>query len=148
MLPCRRGAFLPKLASFKKIHENDGKTVPKGTSKIMFFGAKWRHGPPRFDLSSDYWRFGAMPKKHVFGVGHKATKNNSKSSKMRPRAAQWSHRVDRVSHFRVKGPPAGDNYQRNRLNQWEQSRSALSDTPLGTRPGEFILFYYCLYIYM
>jgi hypothetical protein len=54
MLPCRRGAFLPKLASFKKIHENDGKTVPKGTSKIMFFGAKWRHGPPRFDLSSDY----------------------------------------------------------------------------------------------
>ena len=45
---------LSAISWFLGIHENDGETVPKGTSKIMFFGAKWRHGPPRFDLSSDY----------------------------------------------------------------------------------------------
>ena len=33
--------------------QNDEKTMPKGTSKVMFFDPKWRHGPPRFDVSSD-----------------------------------------------------------------------------------------------
>ena len=64
---------------------------------------------------------------------------------MRQGAAQFTHRIQQVSHFRVKGPPARDNYQRNRLNQLEQSRSALSDTPLGTRPGDFSIIY-SLYI--
>ena len=36
------------------LHKNDEKTMPKGTSTVMFFVPKWRHGPPRFDLSSDF----------------------------------------------------------------------------------------------
>jgi hypothetical protein len=32
----------------------------------MFFGPKWRHWRPMFDLSSDLYRFGAMPKNHCF----------------------------------------------------------------------------------
>ena len=29
--------------------------MPKGTSKVMFWGLKWRHGLPSIDLSSDFW---------------------------------------------------------------------------------------------
>ena len=39
---------------FLVIPKNDEKTMPKGTSKVMFWGSKWRHGPPSFDLSSDF----------------------------------------------------------------------------------------------
>ena len=66
---------------FLDIHENNEKTMPKGTSKIMFFWSKWRQGPPRFDLSSDSWRFGATPKKHVFWMAPKSAKKSKKSSK-------------------------------------------------------------------
>ena len=41
--------------------------MPKGTSKVMFRGPKWGHGPPMFDLSFDCGRFGAMPKIIIFG---------------------------------------------------------------------------------
>ena len=34
--------------------KKDKKTMPKGILKVMFFGSKWRHGPPMFDLSSDF----------------------------------------------------------------------------------------------
>jgi hypothetical protein len=34
--------------------KNNEKTIPKGTSKVMFLDPKWRHGPPRFDLSFDF----------------------------------------------------------------------------------------------
>ena len=47
-------------------HENDEKTMPKGTSEDMTFEFKWWHGFPRFDLSFDFGRFGAMPKNNIF----------------------------------------------------------------------------------
>ena len=34
--------------------QNIEKTMPKGTSKVMFWGPKWGHGPPSFGLSSDF----------------------------------------------------------------------------------------------
>jgi hypothetical protein len=42
------------------------KTMPKGISKVMFLGPKWRHGLPRFDLSFDFGRFGVMQKNDEF----------------------------------------------------------------------------------
>ena len=41
------------------------KTHCSRRQKIVFF-SKWRHGAPRFDLSSDFGRSGAMPKNHFF----------------------------------------------------------------------------------
>ena len=38
----------------------------KGTSQVMFWFPKWRHVLPRFDVSSDFWSFGAMPTKTLF----------------------------------------------------------------------------------
>ena len=34
--------------------------------KSCFLVKKWRHGPPMFDLSSAFWRFGVMPKNDDF----------------------------------------------------------------------------------
>ena len=70
--------------SFKK---TDEKTIPKGISKVMFLGPKWRHGPPRFDLSYDFWCFAAMPKNHHFWTPSRTNKSN-KSSLGAPRAEQ------------------------------------------------------------
>ena len=39
---------------FLAIPKIDEKTMPKGTSKVMFWDPKWRHEPPRFDLSSGF----------------------------------------------------------------------------------------------
>ena len=37
------------------LHKNNEKTMPKGTSKVMFLGIQnGKHGPPSFDLSSDF----------------------------------------------------------------------------------------------
>ena len=47
---------------FWVIPKDDEKDMPQGTSQVMFLDPKWRHGPPRFDLSSDFWRSGVMPK--------------------------------------------------------------------------------------
>ena len=54
--------------------------MPKGTSKVMFFCSKWRHGPPMFDLSSDFWRFGVMPKNDDFGMPSRWSKKSEKST--------------------------------------------------------------------
>ena len=53
--------------------------MPKLISKVMFLGSKWRHGRPRFDLSSDFWRFGAMPKNHHFWTPFRWTKKSKKN---------------------------------------------------------------------
>ena len=46
----------------QKLWKNDA----KGSSKVIFWGPKWRHWASTFDLSSDLWRFGAMPQKPSF----------------------------------------------------------------------------------
>ena len=71
---------------FLFIHPNNEKTMPKGTSKVLFFVPKWRHGPPSSDLLSDFWRFGAMPTDHHFWTPSRWTKKSKKSSLGAPRA--------------------------------------------------------------
>ena len=56
------------------------KTDAKGDLKSHVFWSNWRHDPPRFDLSSDFGRFGAMPKNDHFGTPSRWTKKSKKSS--------------------------------------------------------------------
>ena len=65
---------------FQVIQKNNEKTIPKGTSKVMFFDPKWRHGRPRFDLSFVFWCFAAMLKNHHFGTPSRWTNKSNKSS--------------------------------------------------------------------
>ena len=57
----------------------------------MFGGPKWRHGPPRFDLSFDFGCFGAMPKIMSFGRPPDGPENQ----KMEPWSAKGSQKPSR-----------------------------------------------------
>ena len=69
--------------------KNDEKTIPKGTSTVMFWGPKWRHGRPRFDVSFDFWRFAAMPRNYHFLTPSRWTNKSKKSSLGAPRAKRF-----------------------------------------------------------
>ena len=113
---------LSSISWFWVIHKNNEKTMPKGSSKIMFFWSKWRHGSPRFDLSSDSCRFGAMPKNHGFFKPSRSAKKSSHggekvapgfnesgdSAKMVPtneKKDRFSRREEVITHAsRAQGP--------------------------------------------
>ena len=73
------------LGHSQKLLKNDA----KGDLKSHVFGSKMAtHGPPSFDLSSDFWCFGAISKNHHFWTPYWWTKKSKKSSLGAPRAAK------------------------------------------------------------
>ena len=72
--------------------KNNEKTMPKGISKVMFFDAKLRHGPSRFDLSFDFRWFSAMPKNHHFWTPSQWTKKSKKTTLGAPKGRTKSAR--------------------------------------------------------
>ena len=85
--------------------EKNWKKDAKGTSKVMFGGPKWRHGPPRFDLSSDLLRLGAMPKNHHFWTPSRCTKKSRKSDRGAPKDRKSAPRYSTTPSFWAGGVP-------------------------------------------
>ena len=123
------------------IPQNDEKTIPNWISKAMFLDPKWRHEPPRFDLSFDFWSFGAMPKKQVFSKVLRWFKKSWKSSLGAPTGKS----LRLVSEGRIRGiwfpgrPPIIKEFQvTNQTNQTNQRKQSdeRSTTPMGRRPSD------------
>ena len=79
---CKKPILLLISGHSKRQWKNDA----KGDLKSHVFCQKWRHGPPSFDLSYYFWRFGAMPKNLHFWTPSRWTKKSNKSTLGAPRA--------------------------------------------------------------
>ena len=90
---------------FSVIHKNNLKTMPKGTSQVVFLDPKWRHGRPRFDLSSDFLCFEPMPQKHDFSTPPRCTNKSNKSSRGAPKGRKRCHRLFANAKSRRQGSP-------------------------------------------
>ena len=92
----------------------------KGTSKVMSWAPKWRHGPPRFDSSSDFGRFGVMPKNDDFLdallLVYKITKIDAIFVSGRVRR-------DRHTNFGQRGPQGGTLFAHEKLREKIQGKN-------------------------
>ena len=123
---------------FLVIPKNNAKTMPKGTSKGMFFVPKWRHGPPRFDLSSDLCRFGVMPTNDDFGTPSRW----SKKSEYLFVSGRVCCEIDTT--LGQRGPQGGTLFAHETLREKIQANTPEARGPANSftrvlkgRPGEF-----------
>ena len=118
-----------------KKHE---KTIPKGTSKVMFFGSKWRHGPPRFDLSFVFWRFAAMPKNHHFWTPSRWTKKSKNRALERQGLNKKCQGRRQVVHFWPgwsQGPPRARGPVKKKTTEEQKSSWCKIWHAMGRWPG-------------
>ena len=81
------------------------KNDAKRDLKSHVLGPNWRHGHPRFDLSFDFGRFGAMPKIIIFGRPPDEPKNRKNLAVERQRVAKGTSAIRRRHVSRRQGSP-------------------------------------------
>ena len=125
------------------------KRYQRGPQKSCFLVPKWRHGPPRFDLSYDFWRFAAMPKNHHFWTPSRWTKKLKKSTLER-------HGIDFVAlgdrrglYFwpgGSQGPPRARGLVNKKTTEEQKSSWCKIWHAMGRWPGEFYIRFKMLFV--
>jgi hypothetical protein len=114
--------------------------MKKGRPKVYFFDSFADMGRARIDCICFLWRFGAMPKNHVFLIGHKSINNfqkSTKSSHVVPKGCQA------YPKWQGSGPEGSPGSIENRT-LGPLNNKGDPDTPLGTWPGELVFGFFGL----
>ena len=88
------------LGRSRKRWKNDAKR----NLKSHVFLSKMSTWPPRFDLSIDFWRFGAIPKNYYFS---KSPRWSKQTKNIGPNNAKKHHSRERVGTYAGRGPWGG-----------------------------------------
>ena len=137
---------------FLQVREQIEKSMPKGMPQVDFLDPFSDTGPPRVDCFCLFGRFGAMPKKHVFSIDQKSTKNLDKLAQASPKGPifqiggptpvgfSWPGASGRPrARHSMLGTRRVDQRERwqVRTDSWPEGMLVGSNTPVGQRPGEF-----------